>query len=185
MLVRCPQCKTEFRLVGEPQAEKVVRYLCPGCETIVRIDIELDEVASSSSSGSYKGIPRKKKVLVADDSELVLRQCETLLAPVGCHVLLAGDGIEALRVIREEHPDVVVLDLLMPRMTGFDVLREVRQDERVKDTAVLAISSVYKDNILDFLHQLGAQGFLDKAQIADSLAFRVQQLLSPAPPGAV
>ena len=49
MLVRCPQCKTEFRLVGEPQAEKVVRYLCPGCETIVRIDIELDEVASSSS----------------------------------------------------------------------------------------------------------------------------------------
>ena len=65
----------------------------------------------------------------------------------------------------------------MPRMTGFDVLREIRQDERVKDTLVLAISSVYKDNILDFLQQLGAQGFLDKSQIADSLAFRVSSLL--------
>jgi CheY-like chemotaxis protein len=65
-------------------------------------------------------------------------------------------------------------------MTGFDVLREVRQDERVKDTIVLAISSVYKDNILEFLQQLGAQGFLDKAQIPEALAFRVQNLLSPA-----
>jgi len=71
----------------------------------------------------------------------------------------------------------------MPRMTGFDVLREVRQDERVKDTLVLAISSVYKDNILDFLHQLGAQGFLDKAQIQEALAFRVNGLLNPAPAG--
>ena len=183
MLVRCPQCKTEFRLVGDPPTEKVVRYLCPGCQTIVRIDVELDEVRSSSSSGSFRSIPRRKKVLVADDSELILSQCETILAAAGHQVLLAGDGIETLRLIREEHPDVVVLDLLMPRMTGFDVLREVRQDERVKDTLVLAISSVYKDNILDFLHQLGAQGFLDKAQIQEALAFRVNGLLNPAPAG--
>ena len=91
----------------------------------------------------------------------------------------AQDGTEALRHIREDHPDVVVLDLLMPRLTGFDVLREIRQDERVKDTIVLAISSVYKEGILDFLHQLGAQGFLDKTQIGELLAFRVASLLAP------
>ena len=181
MIVRCPQCKTEFRLVGDAPTEKVVRYLCPGCQTIVRIDVELDEVRSSSSSGSFSKVPRKKTVLVADDSDQVLRDCETLLAGSGYHVLTATDGVEALRLIREEHPDVVVLDLLMPRMTGFDVLREVRHDERVRDTLVLAISSVYKDNILDFLHQLGAQGFLDKAQIPEALLFRVQSLLTPGP----
>jgi len=184
MIVRCPQCKTEIRLAGDAPAEKVVRYLCPGCQTIVRIDLELDEVNSSSSSGSYRTVPRKRTVLVADDSEEILKKCETLLAASGYQVLLAQDGAEALRLIREEHPDVVVLDLLMPRMTGFDVLREIRQDERVKDTIVLAISSVYKDNILDFLHQLGAQGFLDKTQIEEALAFRVASLLSP-PPGTV
>ena len=70
--------------------------------------------------------------------------------------------------------------LLMPRMTGFDVLRELRQDERVKDTPVLAMSGVYKENILEFLHQLGASGFLDKQQLTDSLVFRVQALLAPA-----
>jgi CheY-like chemotaxis protein len=184
MIVRCPQCKTEIRLTGDAPKAKVVRYMCPGCETIVRIDLELDEVPSSSSSGSYRDVTRKRTILVADDSEEVLRQCERLLAPGGYQVLLAQDGAEALRLIREEHPDVVVLDLLMPRMTGFDVLREIRQDERVKDTIVLAISSVYKDNILDFLHQLGAQGFLDKTQIQEALAFRVSTLLSPPAPGS-
>lgn len=180
MIVRCPQCKTEFRLAGDAPVEKVVRYLCPGCQTIVRIDLALDEVHSSSSSGSYSTVRHRRTVLVADDSDEILKQCEALLAASGYHVFLAQDGMEALRLIRDEHPDVVVLDLLMPRMTGFDVLREVRQDERVKDTIVLAISSVYKDNILEFLHQLGAQGFLDKSQIPEALAFRVQSLLSPA-----
>lgn len=171
-------------MAGDAPAAKVVRYMCPGCQAIVRIDLELDEVQSSSSSGSYRTVPRRRRILVADDSEDILKQCETLLAASGYQVLLAQDGAEALRLIREEHPDVVVLDLLMPRMTGFDVLREIRQDERVKDTIVLAISSVYKDNILDFLHQLGAQGFLDKMQIEDALAFRVASLLSP-PSGTV
>lgn len=181
MLVRCPQCKSEFRLVDYTPAERVVKYLCPGCEVIVRVDLEMDEVRSSSSSGHYSAIQRRKTVLVADDSEAVLREAEHALADAGYQVLLASDGAEALRRIREEHPDLVVLDLLMPRMTGFDVLREMRQDERVKDTPVLAMSCVYKDNIMGFLHDLGAQGFLDKEQIQGSLAFRVQTLLFPKP----
>jgi len=178
MLVRCPQCKTEFRLVDYARDERVVKYLCPGCQTIVRIDLELDEVRSSSSSGTYKGLRRKRIVLVADDAESVLRETEAILAAEGYGVLLAADGVEALRMAREEHPDVVVLDLLMPRMTGFDVLREIRHDDRLKETLVLVISSVYKDNILEFVQQLGAQGFLDKAQIGEALAFRVRSLLS-------
>jgi len=179
MLVRCPQCRSEIRLSGDAPTEKVVRYFCPTCQAIVRIDLQLDEVPSSSSSVTYSSIQRRKKALVADDAELILKLCEKILSAAGFQVLLAADGIEALRLIRDEHPDIVILDLLMPRMTGFDVLREVRADERIKDTVVLAISSVYKDNILSFLHQLGAQGFLDKAQIEESLAFRVAGLMAP------
>ena len=178
MLVRCPQCKTEFRLAEYASDERVVKYLCPACDTIVRVDLELDEVRSSSTSGSYRAIERRMKVLVADDSETVLQQAEHLLSEAGYHVVLAADGREALRLIRDEHPDLIVLDMLMPRMTGFDVLREIRQDDRVKDTPVLAMSGVYKENILDFLHQLGAQGFLDKQQIREFLVFRVQGLLT-------
>lgn len=182
MIVRCPQCKTEIRVAADAPAGKVVPYMCPGCQSIVRIDLELDEVSSTSSSGSFRKLKRRRTILVADDSEEILRACEEVLSAEGYHVLGAHDGAEAIRMIREEHPDLVVLDLLMPRVTGFDVLREIRQDERVKDTLVLAISSVYKDNILEFLHQLGAHGFLEKNQLAESLAFRVASLFGTAEP---
>lgn len=180
MIVRCPQCRTEFRLVDYAPDERVVKYLCPGCSEIVRVDLELDEVQSSSSSGSFRALQRKRTVLVADDAPEVLVECERLLSAAGYQVSTASDGEEALQKVRDEHPDLVVLDLLMPRMTGFDVLREIRHDERLRDTPVLAISSVYKDSILEFLHQMGAKGFLDKGQMATSLVFRVQALL-PAP----
>src|SRR5882672_12660034 len=79
MIVRCPQCKTEIRLTGDVPAGKVVPYMCPVCQAIVRIDLELDEVLSSSTSGSYRALRRKRTVLVADDSDEILKQCEALL----------------------------------------------------------------------------------------------------------
>ncbi len=177
MLVRCPQCRTEFRLVDYGPGERVVKYLCPGCRTIVRIDLEMDEVKTSSASGSYRTLARRRTVLVADDSEKVLAAAERLLTEAGYNVMVAADGIEALRALREGHPDLAILDLLMPRLTGFDVLREVRQDERIKDTPVLAMSGVYRDNVIEFLHQLGARGFLDKEKLEETLVARVQAIL--------
>lgn len=162
--------------------DRVIRYLCPGCRSIVRIDLEMDEVRSSSSSGSYRAIERRRTILVADDSVEMLETARKLLEDAGYQVLLAADGIEALRLVREEHPDAVVLDLLMPRLTGFDVLREILHDERTREIPVLAMSGVYKENVLSFLQQLGAKGFLDKSQMRESLVFRVQAI-APAADG--
>jgi len=159
--------------------ERVVKYLCPGCHNIVRIDLQQDEIQSSSSSGHYSALDRRKTILVADDSPQVREQARELLTAAGYNVLLADDGSEALRMIREQHPDLVVLDLLMPAMTGFDVLRAVLQDERLKGTPVLTMSGVYKDNVVGFLQQLGVRGFLDKEQLVDTLVFRVRQVLEP------
>lgn len=179
MLVRCPQCKTEIRLVDYRPDARVVKYFCPECEEIVRIDLELDEIQSSSSSGSFRAVERRKTVLIADDSARVPECVRAQLERAGYHVLVAADGAEALRLIRDEHPDLVVLDLLMPRVTGFDVLRTLRREERIKDTAVVAMSSVYSDRIMGFLQELGAEGFVDKRQSLDSLAFRVRQIIEP------
>ena len=176
MIVRCPQCRKEFRLVDFRIQDKVVRYLCPGCNDIVAVDLEMDEIESSSSSGSFRQMDRPHTVLIADDAPEILESSRRLLEEEGFSVLLASDGVDALRMIREQHPDLVVLDLLMPRMTGFDVLREIRKDERIKDTRVLAVSGVYKENILEFLQQLGALGFIEKANLKDSLVFRVKTL---------
>jgi chemosensory pili system protein ChpA (sensor histidine kinase/response regulator) len=167
-------------LVSDPADERVVRYLCPACNAIVGVDLALDEVQSSSSAGSFSARERRKTILVADDAETVLDVAGRLLREAGFNVILAQDGIEALQQVRERHPDLVLLDLLMPRMSGFDVLREIRQDERVKQTPVVAMSGTYKPEVADFLEQLGAQGFLDKQQLEASLIARTRQLLDPA-----
>jgi predicted Zn finger-like uncharacterized protein len=180
MLVRCPECKAQFRLVEDRPGERVVRYLCPGCETIVSVDLALDEVQSSSSAASYRGLERAKTVLVADDARTTLEMAGDLLRDAGFNVILATDGIEALQVIRERHPDLVVLDLLMPRMTGFDVLREMQQDERISGTPVMAMSGVYRDNVVEFLQELGARGFMEKTQLEETLVFRTRQILEAA-----
>ncbi len=179
MLVRCPQCKKEFRLVDFKPDERVVRYLCPGCNDIVAIDLEQDEIQSSSASSHFSSLERPKTVLIADDARTTRTMAKLLLGAAGFNVLLAADGGEALKLIREKHPDLVVMDLLMPTMTGFDVLREIFADHRLKATPVIAMSSVYKDNVVEFLQQLGVRGFLDKHRFAETLVFRVRQILEP------
>jgi len=182
MLVRCPKCRGENRLKEVPSGEKVITYLCQICEQIVRMDLSLDEVKSSSSADAFSNLERRQMVLVADDSQLVLRMAKDLLTEAGYSVITAPDGATALRRIEEEHPDIVVLDLLMPRLTGFDVLREVKRNDRVRDTPVLVMSGVYKDDVVSHLGQMGAAGFMDKDLLAETLVFRVRSLLSA--PGA-
>lgn len=184
MLVGCPRCKSQFRVLDFGPADRVVRYLCPGCEYIVPLDLEMDEVKTSSSSGHFADLVKRKRVLVADTAADFRAEVAELLLDAGLDVLTAADGEEALRLVREEHPDLIVLDLLMPGKSGFDVLREMRTDQRVRATPVLAMSRVYKENILGFLHEQGAQGFVDKEQIKDTLVFRVLSLLTPPPAAA-
>ena len=113
-----------------------------------------------------------------DDAQLVLDLAERVLAEAGYQVLLALDGSEAMRLVRELRPDAIVLDLVMPEMTGFDVLREVRADDEFGGTPVLAISEVYQEDVMGLLHDLGAQGFLEKKNLEESLVFRVNNLLA-------
>jgi CheY-like chemotaxis protein len=179
MLVRCPQCGAEFRLADFDPDQRVVKYLCPGCEEIVRLDLARDEIRSSSSSSHFSHLDRRKMVLVADDTRSIRETARMILSAAGYNVLVAADGDEALRLIEEQNPDLILLDLLMPHKTGFDVLERVRNDERTRSTPIIVMSSVYKENVVEFLQQKGVEGFLDKGQIGQTLVFRVRQILEP------
>jgi CheY-like chemotaxis protein len=178
VVVRCPDCRTEIRLREVDGHSRVIKYLCSNCQNVVRIDLVQDEVKTSSSSDSYEKIEHKKKVLVADDTATLRKIAARLLSSAGYDVLEAGDGREALDLVQKEHPDLILLDLLMPKMTGFDVLREIKKSERLKETPILIMSGVFKKDVLDFLQASGVAGFVDKEQIQESLLFRVQQILA-------
>jgi CheY-like chemotaxis protein/predicted RNA-binding Zn-ribbon protein involved in translation (DUF1610 family) len=181
MLVKCPQCGTEIRLRDYSPEDRVVKYLCSHCEQIVRIDLVQDEVKTTSSATSFEQIEHQRTVLVADDSETIQGLAKQLLSDAGYIVSVCSDGVSALRAAEEQHPNVVLLDLLMPKMTGFDVLREMKKNPRLKDIPVLVMSGVYKENVVGFLHQLGASGFIDKENLQDSLLFRVRTALEGTP----
>lgn len=178
MVVRCPKCKNVIRLREVDGQSRVIKYLCSNCQEIVRVDLLQDEIKSSSSADSFEKTEHRKKILVADDTATVRKVAVRLLVSAGYDVLEAEDGRQALEMVQNEHPDLILLDLLMPKMTGFDVLREIKKAERIKQTPILIMSGVFKKDVLDFLQASGVAGFVDKEQIKDSLIFRVQQLLS-------
>ncbi len=81
-----------------------------------------------------------KKIVVVDDDPDMIALMKEVLVP-SYHVLSANDGQMGLEMIRRENPDLVVLDLLMPRMHGFEVCQRIRTDERLRHTKVMISSS--------------------------------------------
>ncbi len=101
-------------------------------------------------------------VLVVDDSLTVRRASQRLLERHGYEVALARDGIDALTWLRERRPAVVLLDIEMPRMDGFELLATVRDDSQLRDLPVVMITSRIADRHRQRARQLGASGYMGK-----------------------
>lgn len=106
--------------------------------------------------------PPAPLVLVVDDSITVRRVTGRLLQREGYRVASAADGVAALRAIANERPDVVLSDIEMPQMDGFDLLRNIRSSAELKDLPVIMITSRTADKHRDHATELGATGFLGK-----------------------
>lgn len=87
------------------------------------------------------------KVMVVDDSKTIRRTAETLLKKAGCEVLTAEDGFEALSVIADHHPDLIFVDIMMPRLDGYQTCALVKRNEMFRATPVIMLSS--KDGLFD------------------------------------
>ena len=106
--------------------------------------------------------PLAPLVLVVDDSITVRRVTGRLLQREGYRVTAAADGVAALRAIANERPDIVLSDIEMPQMDGFDLLRNIRSSDEFKDLPVIMITSRTADKHRDHATELGATGFLGK-----------------------
>ena len=106
--------------------------------------------------------PKKPRVLIADDDLEILGLTRSLLWRRGFEVLEASDGDEAMRQLLENHPDLVVLDLMMPGQSGWEVCRSIRETDSLKDTGVIMLTGV-GERLNEMTSPLyGADAFLDK-----------------------
>jgi DNA-binding response OmpR family regulator len=117
------------------------------------------------------------KILIADDEPNILISLEYLMKREGYEVLVARDGEEALEVLRRERPRLVLLDVMMPRKTGFDVCQELRADESVKDTLVLMLTAKGRDTDVAKGLALGADAYMTKPFATRDLVQKVRELL--------
>jgi twitching motility two-component system response regulator PilG len=87
------------------------------------------------------------KVMVIDDSTTIRRSAEIFLLQAGCEVILAEDGFDALAKIADHHPDVIFVDIMMPRLDGYQTCALIKKNARYRDTPVIMLSS--KDGLFD------------------------------------
>ena len=116
------------------------------------------------------------KVVVADDDRMFRKAAETTLRRQGYGVATASDGEEALQLIRSERPDIIVLDLIMPKLQGFDVLRILKQDTLTSAIPVIVLSSLTQEQDKQEALDLGAVAYFNKATF--SLGELVKQVES-------
>jgi CheY-like chemotaxis protein len=127
----------------------------------------------------------RKKVLIIDDADTFREIMGDILTDRGVDVTMARDGVEGLEKIRAQHFDLVLLDLLIPKMTGFDVLKEIRKDKPSALLPVLAVSGVYKkDEHVASLKDLGADGYISKSLTPEEIADRAMRVLTETSPAA-
>jgi CheY-like chemotaxis protein len=125
------------------------------------------------------------KILLVEDSKFLRIATERALIRAGYETTSAMDGFEALKLARESAPDLILLDMLLPKMSGLDVLRTLKQDEFTKSIPVVVLTGMSQKNA-ERLQQDGASGFLEKSVLeldknADKLLTALQDILKNIP----
>lgn len=121
------------------------------------------------------------KILIADDEPNIVVSLEYLLKREGYAVLIARDGEEALEAISREKPDLVLLDVMMPKKTGFEVCQAVRASELLQNTKILMLTAKGRDTDIAKGLALGANAYMTKPFSTRELVQKVADMLGALP----
>ena len=119
-----------------------------------------------------------KKVLIVEDDEFLRSLNAKRLETEGFKVVIAVDGQSALDLIPKEMPNLIFLDLLLPGIDGFEVLKKIKADAKTKDIPVVVFSNLGQKEDIEKAHNLGAQDFLIKANFTlDDVVTKIKEIL--------
>ncbi len=152
-------------------------------QTIVETE-ESQELELQASEGGNADTPAvalsSVKVMVIDDSKTIRRTAESLLKKEGCQVLTATDGFEALAKIADEKPDIIFVDIMMPRLDGYQTCALIKNNQAFKKTPVVMLSS--KDGLFDRARGriVGSDQYVTKPFTKDQLLDAIREHVKPA-----
>ncbi len=160
----CQFCQS-MQPVYEYEEHGQTKSRCQTCglpQDAPRLDRRMLTAESSSSARS--------RVLLIDDDQLLLGLLSKVLKEEGFELLTATTGYRAIELVKKEHPDLILLDVMMPGMSGFEVCRRLRSDPDSKDTPIIIITAVHDP-------QLNIKGFKAGATLAMRKPLETEALL--------
>lgn len=133
---------------------------------------QLDTTPDNSASTATA---KKLRILVVDDSATIRRSAETMLASEGCEVITAENGFEALSKITRHHPDLIFIDIMMPRLDGYQTCAIIKNNADFRETPVVMLTS--KDGLFDMARGrvVGSDQYLTKPFTREELLGAVKQ----------
>ena len=123
-----------------------------------------------------------ERILIADDEPNIVISLEFLLKREGYEVSVARDGQETLDTIRRDRPQLVLLDVMMPKRSGYDVCQEVRADEAIKDTKILMLTARGRELDIAKGSAMGADDYMTKPFSTKELVLKIRELLGSDAP---
>lgn len=173
MIIQCPSCQARYRIDPTKSDKPVITIKCPKCQS--GFDVPL---VSEAGKGASSQMPARRKILVVDDARFFRDAILDILQVLDAEIMTAADAEQALALIRRDLPDLVMLDLKLPNMDGYQLIQAIRAEPSWKGIKLLAMSSVYRQR--DEVHKVllaGADDFLNKSFTPDKLIEQVRNLL--------
>jgi CheY-like chemotaxis protein len=118
-----------------------------------------------------------KRILLADDSQTALTMHRMILGGAGYELLTAQDGQEAVDVATAEHPDLILMDVVMPRKTGFEAVRALRKQEATRTIPVIMVTTRAEEKIIEVCFQCGCNDYINKPVDGAVLLAKVRSIL--------
>jgi DNA-binding response OmpR family regulator len=122
-------------------------------------------------------VDQPKKILIVEDEQMMLKALEFRLKKDGYHILLASDGREAIRIIKEEEPDAVITDIMLPYINGLEIVSFVKK-EISKRIGVVVLSRVGLEKTVLEAFELGADDYIAKPFSPNELSIRIKKLFT-------
>ena len=119
-----------------------------------------------------------KKILLVEDEPMLSNLLKQRLEKEGIQVTAAHDGEEAVKLLKQDKPDLILLDIILPKMSGFEVLEEMKGDPTVQSAPVVVVSNLGQDSDVEKAQKFGAVGYFVKAKMSiEDLVSKVKEFL--------
>ncbi len=162
---------------------KIVRDRIQMQEINSRLVEEAEEGSNNGKKDRAETEPAKElensaRVMIVDDDPDTLFTLDEIVQSCGCTTYLAENGIECLKLLEEVTPDLILLDIMMPEMDGFQTIKLIRENEKWHDLIVYAVTARAMSDDREIILKQGFSDFIPKPVNAKSLSFKIKQLIT-------